>query len=473
VLGLEDFVMIQALVKRGVYLCDIAEELGVHPKTVRRALDRGGPPERKRRRRGRLLAPYLASVDQLLSEGVWNAVVIWRELQAKGYTGGISILRNYIHPKRGLRTGRTTVRFETEPGRQLQTDWATIRTMIAGEDKEVHFIVNTLGFSRRFHFWCTDREDAEHTYEGVIRAFEWFGGVTSEVLVDNQKAAVIAHRRGGQVQFHPRFLDLAGHYGFVPRACRPARVQAKGKVERMIQYLRHSFFAARRFSSLEDLNDQLARWIAEVAHVRPLPGGAGDRLVREALEAERPRLLPLPEHPFGCDLVRAVVSGKTPYVHFDGNDYSIPHALVRRPLTLVASEILVRVRDGATEVARHGRSYDRGQRLEAPAHLAALAREKRRAHELRGRDRLRAACAYADALLDALARRGERLAPHTSALLRLLDQYGAPALDGALQEALARGAVSAVSGCPCRSERKRSASSAPIQPDPAAVTACR
>src|SRR6266851_1542153 len=164
----------------------------------------------------------------------------------------------------------------------------------------------------------------------------------------------------------------------------------------MIQYLRHSFFAARRFSSLDDLNGQLARWIRDVAHTRPLPGHQRDRLVRDALAEEQPRLLPLPEHPVACDLVRSAVSGKTPY-----------------------------------------RRYDRGQRVEAPAHLAALAREKRHAHDLRGRDRLRATCAYADALLDALARRGEPLTPHTTMLLRLLDQYGATALDWALNEALA------------------------------------
>ena len=116
-LGLEDFMTIQAL--RGVYLCDIAEQLGVHPRTVRRALRRGGPPAPRRGRRGSLLDPYCAQVDQLLTESVWNAVVVFRELQAKGYAAGISILRDYMRPQRALRPSRATVRFEREPGRQL------------------------------------------------------------------------------------------------------------------------------------------------------------------------------------------------------------------------------------------------------------------------------------------------------------------------------------------------------------------
>src|SRR6266508_1326314 len=229
---------------------------------------------------------------------------------------------------------------------------------------------------------------------------------------------------------------------------------AKGRVERLLGFLRHSFFAARSFRSVEDLNAQLARWIAEVAHARLVPGRR-DQSVADALAAEQPRLLPLPEHPFACQLLRAVSSGKTPYLRFDGNDYSIPHPLVRRPLTLVASEHQVRLLEGSTEVARHARSYDRGLRIEDEAHLAALAREKRRAHDLRGRDRLRQSCPHADAFLDALALRGEPLASQTTRLLRLLDQVGPSALDGALTEALARGAISAASVAHILDHRRR------------------
>src|SRR5207245_10141636 len=110
-----------------------------------------------------------------------------------------------------------------------------------------------------------------------------------------------------------------------------------GRVAGVFQSLRPALVAARRFASVNDLSARLATWIAETAHARSVPGTAG-RVVREAWAAEQPRLLPLPEHAFVCDLVRPVVSGKTPYIRFDGNDYSIPHTLVRRPLTLVASE---------------------------------------------------------------------------------------------------------------------------------------
>jgi hypothetical protein len=153
--------------------------------------------------------------------------------------------------------------------------------------------------------------------------------------------------------------------------------------------------------------------------------------------------------------VLGVTSGKTPYVRFDLNDYSIPHTHVKKSLTLVAEAHAVRVLDGDTELARHVRSYDRGKVIEVPEHIAALARDKRRAHELRGRDRLRSVCLHADALLDALALRGEHLGGQTSRLLQLLDRYGAAELDRAIAEALTRGAPSAASVAHVLDQRTR------------------
>lgn len=218
-----DWLMIYERIAQGVYVKDIAEELGVHPRIVSRALRRrGSPPGRRPGVRKSKLDPYKPMVDRLLGEGIWNAQVILREIQAAGYQGKRSILRAYVGPKRPLRMARATVRFETAPGRQLQNDWAKLRTVVAGREQEVHFAVNTLGYSRRFHFVAMQCEDAEHTYESLILSFEYFGGVTAEVLVDNQKAEVIHHRRGAAVEFNPRFLELAVHYGFIPHACRPS-----------------------------------------------------------------------------------------------------------------------------------------------------------------------------------------------------------------------------------------------------------
>lgn len=368
----EDFIVIQALIRQGVYLCDIARQLGVHPKTVRRALARGKAPGGRRGQRRSQLDPYWADIDRLLTAGVWNAVVIFRELQAKGYTGQLSILRDYIRPKRALRPSRATVRFETAPGHQLQSDWAVIQTEMAGRPTTVAFIVNTLGFSRRMHFWCSDSADAEHTYEGLIRAFEWLGGVPHEVLVDNQKAAVLEHPRGGPVQFHPRFLDLAGHYGFVPKACRPARAQTKGKDERMVGYIKHHFFVRyRHFESWAHLNQLAEQWLREEADQRR--HGTVHQIVAERFAAEAPTLQALPLRRYDTSYWELRQVSWDAYVEVRGNRYSVPATLAGRRVSVRLSlDGLLTVFEGETCVARHTLVPATAGWVTVPEHHAAL-----------------------------------------------------------------------------------------------------
>ena len=368
----EDVMVIQALAKRGLYLCDIAKQVGVHPRTVRRALDRGDAPATRPRRRGSRLDPYRADIDRLLAEDVWNAVVIFRELQAKGYTGQLSILRDYIRPKRARRVRRATVRFETAPGQQLQSDWGEQRTRIAGEEITVHFIVNTLGFSRRFHFWCTDRQDAEHTYEGLIRSFEWVSGVPGEVLVDNQKTAVLEHPRGGPARFHPRFVDLAGHYGFVPRACRPARAQTKGKDERMVGYIKHHFFVRyRAFESWAHLNQLAEQWLREEADQRC--HGTVQEIVAERFAHEAPTLQPLPALRYDTAYREGRHVSWDAYIEVRGGRYSVPAQLAGRSVQIrLTLDGDLTVYDGEQLVASHRVMPGVSDWVTVPSHHAAL-----------------------------------------------------------------------------------------------------
>ena len=364
-------------------------------------------------------------------------------LRERGYPGSAVQVRRYVRIVRPTARTEAFFRLDTLVAEQGQVDWGNFGALQIGSARRVlSCFVLVLSWSRAVYARFALDQTLESFLRGHVEAFAALGGVPRTLLYDNLKSVVL-ERFGEHIRFHPRLLELAGHYHFAPQPCAVARGNEKGRVERMIQYLRHAFFAARRFASIDDLNAQLAQWIADTAHQRPVPGDPTGRRVSDALDEERPCLLPLPAHPFSCDLVRAVSSGKTPYLRFDSNDYSIPHTLIRRPLTLVASEHQVRILDGPTEVAGHARTYDRGQRIEAEAQLAGLTAAKRRAQELRGRDRLRQACPHAAAFLDALARRGELLARHTTALLRLLDQYDPGELDAALADALARDTLSA------------------------------
>ena len=144
---------------------------------------------------------------------------------------------------------------------------------------------------------------------------------------------------------------------------------------------------------------------------------------------ERPHLLRLPGDDFACDERAEVAVGKTPHVRFHANDYSVPADRVRRSLTVVATPTTVGVLDGTRLVAEHARSLDRGAQIEDPRHLAALTERKRRARALRGLDRLAHAVPSSQQMMTALAEGGENLGSATSWMLRLLDDFGAAAVD--------------------------------------------
>ena len=368
----EDFAVIKALDEMGVYQKDIAEKVGMHPKTVSRALKRGSVPGKTRQVKGSKLDPYKATIDRLLKEGVWNAVVILREIRVDGYDGEISLVRKYIQPKRVMRSSRATVRFETRPGQQMQSDWGEIVTQVGGKSVKVRFIVNELGYSRRFHFWCTTSLDAEHTYEGIIRSLEYFGGVTEEVLVDNQKSAVLQASNQGATRFNERFLDLADQYGFTPRACRSYRARTKGKDERMVGYIKQHFFVRyRSFESWAHLNQLAERWLAEEADQRVQ--GTVKEVVAVRFAREYPLLKSLPLQRYDTSYLEYRKASWDGYIHVRGNRYSVPIQLAGQTLPVrIGLDDEIRVYHAEKLVAKHRlRSAEEGWAT-TPEHHAAL-----------------------------------------------------------------------------------------------------
>jgi hypothetical protein len=270
---------------------------------------------------------------------------------------------------------------------------------------------------------------------GHVEAFAALG-LARVLLYDNLKSAVL-ERQGDAIRFNPALLALAGHYRFEPRPVAVARGNEKGRVERSIRYIRDSFFAARAFTDLADLNAQARAWCQGQAADRRWP--QDHRLsVLEAFEAERVSLLALPQHDFALGERVPVTVGKTPYVRFDLNDYSVPHTHVRRTLTVLADEQWVRILDGAAELARHARCWDSGQQIEDDAHVQRLVEHKRAARAHRACDRLAQAAPASAVLLQRAGARGDNLGSITATLMRLLQRWGAAALQAAITEALAR-----------------------------------
>lgn len=441
----------------------IVTQLGVHRDTAEAAVEsRRFANTRYRSASGSLDAYKLLIQETLEKYPRLRATRLHEMMKERGYAGTVYPVRRYVRAVRPVSKREAFFRLTVLPGEQAQVDWASFGTVRIGRAlRKLSCFLMTMSWCRAL--WA--RFTLDQTLESFMRchamAFDWFGGAPRTVLYDNLKSAVIERVDSDLIRFHPQMLALAGHYHFAPVPCGKARGNEKGRVERRVRDLREGFFAARTFSSVNDLNVQLSTWLERVQRERPVPDDPDQRKVADALIEERKMLLPLPAHPFVCDYTKVIKSGKSPYVRFDRNDYSIPHTLVRKPITLVASETHVRVLDGLDEVARHVRSYDARRQLEDERHLEELAKEKRRARDLRGRNRVVAACPAARPFLQNVALHGGHLGGTTSRLLRLLDEYGPAPLNDALAEAHERSSFSAHSVAHILDQRRRASGTPP------------
>ena len=414
--------------------------MGVHHTTVRRVLARAGVPHPVKSTHHSILDPYLGVLKETLRRyPTLPASRLYEMMRERGYPGGPDHFRHLVALHRPSAPAEAYLRLRTLPGEQAQVDWAHFGKVAIGQaERPLLAFVMVLSWSRRVFLRFYLQQHLANFLRGHVAAFSAWNGCPRVLLYDNLKSAVI-ERRGDAIHFHPTLLSFAGHYRYEPRPVPPARGNEKGRVERAIRYIRSSFFAARRWRDLDDLNEQATTWCEGLSSDRPCPE---DRTmtVRQAFEQEQQSLLGLPDAPFPTDERVEVKVGKTPYVRFDLNDYSVPMAHTRKVLVVVASLATVRVLHGNEVVATHERDYGKGEQIEDPAHIEELVSHKRQARQHRGVDRLHCAVPNSHNLLVQVAHRGENLGSAVAALLRLLQRYGAADLETAIAEALDKGA---------------------------------
>ena len=418
----------------------IVQQLGLHEDTVKLAVDVDRFVARGNARPS-ALDPYVPFMrDTLERYPKLTGTRLHEMLRDRGYGGSAVQVRRKIRQLdlRPRPKAEAYLRLDTLPGEQGQIDWADFGMMRVGNGQRRLFgFVMVLSWSRAIWAHFSFEQTMSAVVRGHVECFGKLGGVPRTILYDNMKTVVL-DRDGDAIHFHPRFVELKSYYLFDARPCRPARANEKGRVERAIRYLRSSFFAGRHFADLQDVREQFATWREQIAHARKCPQDE-TITVAEALEAERPRLLPLPEHPLEATHVTAVVARKQAYVTYDTNRYSIPHDFVGIGVTLVASEDEIRVLHGDSVIARHPRCWLRKQIVESPEHIQALAEYKRRGRELKGRELVIAQIPQAEGLYAALMDAHERTQPHTSKLLELIEHYGVDTVREAIELALQRG----------------------------------
>src|SRR4051812_4199845 len=319
----------------GVTQREIARRLGINRRTVRRLVEASEPPRYERASAGSMLDPLESVIRRVMHECPQIRAPRVTEMLREdyGYVGSVDLVRRRMAAVRPPSGERPAQRTGYRPGQVMQIDWAEMptRPKLWGRERRVYALVCSLPFSgaatAHFSFDMT----IESFLEGHVRAFDWLGGVPRELVYDNLRSAV-ARRDGDVVTWNPRFVQLRGHYAFHATACTPATPREKGSAEGSVRYHKTGFWPARRFASLEELDDVYAGWRDRVA--LPRRHATGGFVVADRLEVEREALRSLPPVAFdaaGRRSSRVPIDG---YLKLAGSFYRAPTALVHQRVEL-------------------------------------------------------------------------------------------------------------------------------------------
>jgi len=275
----EELMKIKILYKQGYSQRAIARELNISRNTVKRYLDSDSyePKYKNREQKVSKLDGFKGYIKDRIAKAHpirLSGVVLFREIKELKYTGGISLVRDYIREEVYFIAEEEIKRFETEPGKQMQVDWGQMR----GGKTPMHAFVCVLGYSRALFVVLTDNMRYETLEECHRLAFEYFQGVPEQIWYDNMKTVVIQRDAYGEGKhrFHKSFYQFAKEVGFIPKLCRPYRPQTKGKVERMVRYVRDNFYnplftklrAVGLSLDCETANMKVVHWLNDIANVR-------------------------------------------------------------------------------------------------------------------------------------------------------------------------------------------------------------
>jgi transposase len=351
----------------------IAQRLHCSRHTVAAALKLQQPPAQTAAPRAGLLDPYRERIKELLARYPdLSAVRIREEIAREGYTGSTTVVRRFLHQIRPAR-GRVYQEVHYQPAQAMQVDWGECgRIQVGSTMRKVSVFVAVLCYSRLMYIEFTLSQRKAEFYRGLVNALTFFGGSPRNLIFDNLKAAVL-NGSGRSACLHPEFLALCGYFCLQPIACARRDPESKGVVEGGVRYVKHNALAGRsdQLTRFEDYRALATSWRDQVANVR-LHQTTRERPI-DRFEKERALLRPLPTIPFDSDEVVPAVVSPHARIAFDGNRYSAPPQFVRKTLSVRANRDELRLLHEGQVVARHVRSYERGQLLVLPEHhLAAL-----------------------------------------------------------------------------------------------------
>ena len=336
--------------------------------TVRRVLRQPTKQPFNKPARHSLLDEFKPYVTKRYQQCALSSVRLLAELKPMGYRGSLATLRRFTHTLQAQqRTQRKiTVRYETPPGEQGQADWTYGGRFLdqLGKLVSVYAFVMVLSFSRLLYVEFTRSMKLPVLLQCHKNAFAFFGGWPRAILYDNMKQV-----RLSQQQLHPQFLDFANHYGFGIKTHQPYRPRTKGKVERVVDYVKDNFLNGRCFADFADLNAQALHWLNSTANVR-LHATTKQRPIDLLVKEELTSVSSIAPYLVGQQVQRQ--AGWDALVRFERSRYSIPPQHAGKPVLVEAYEQKIVIRSGDLIIAEHQRATQPDSSIVQPEHVAAL-----------------------------------------------------------------------------------------------------
>lgn len=420
--------------EQGLKISQIAAQLDLDPKTVANWIERTTYQQRQGARRPSKLDSFKDQIKTLVERHPYTAQQILQQLEQQGYTGGYSILKDFVRQVRPVRKPAHLL-LEFAPGDCAQVDWGSFGSVPVGSTaRRLSFFVMVLCYSRMMYLEFTLSESMEQFLACHRHAFEFFQSVPARVMIDNLKVGVLSHPFGQRPVFNARYLDLAAHYGFEPVACNVRRANEKGRVENAVGYVKKNFLGGLDIPSFAAINPAAITWRDTVANVRV--HGETHRKPIDLFAEEKPRLKPLPVLPYDCAVVRPVSANGCCCVVLDTNRYSVPHLYASQKLTLKLYPDQVLLFHNEKLIASHPRSYDRRQKIRNPDHVKELETRCKKARDQTLLLTFLALSPHADAYARKLEEKRFNSRHHIQKIVALSEVYGPEKVDRALQDAL-------------------------------------
>lgn len=426
-------------IRQGLSIVQTADALGLHRETVSKWCRRDEyrpPPRAKRASR---LDPYKSLIVRWLETHPLSAQQIFQRLREVGYSGGLSILKEYVRRVRPPKQ-KSFLRLSFSPGEAGQVDWGEMGSIGVGSTRRrLSFFVMVLCHSRQMYVEFTVSQTMEHFLACHEHAFAALG-VPSKIMVDNLKSAVLKRLTGAAPVFNPRYLDFARHHGFQIVACNVRAGNEKGRVESGVGYVKKNLLNGIEFTDFSAVNPAAQVWLNEIANVRV--HGETRQRPADLFASERQHLRAANVLPY--DLARVLSARATSQfrIAFEANRYSVPAQFSGRLLTLKAYPERLCIYDDHQLIARHTRSYDRHQDIEDPDHPKELLEQRSSAREQRLLSQFLALSNNAQAYYEGIAARRLNARPHLRKILALAEIYGKPACCRAIDDALTFNAFS-------------------------------